>query len=252
MRYHMAYNYCVPLVDVPIINIKSQQLKDIVEECDRGSSTKKMIKTLMLGVFDYAVENDIVAKNYASFIDIEASDPTFDRVPFSPAEIQRLWDNADKDDCKIMLILLYSGMRVNELLKMPRDMCDIDNRIFHVLKAKTAAGIRDIPIHSAIYPIVCDFYKRNGSMLTTSSTGSKFAYNNFVTRNLQKMNNTLFETTHRFHDTRHTFITRAHEVRMDELCLKKICGHTAKDITSRVYTHISTEELAREIEKITY
>ena len=71
--YHMAYNYCTPLLDVPIINIKSQQLKDIVDACDHGSSTKKMIKALMCGVFDYAVENDIVAKNYASFIDIEAS-----------------------------------------------------------------------------------------------------------------------------------------------------------------------------------
>ena len=57
---------------------------------------------------------------------------------------------------------------------------------------------------------------------------------------------------HTPHDTRHTFITRARECGMDALILQRIVGHTSKTITEKVYTHISNDELLKEISKINY
>ena len=51
------------------------------------------------------------------------------------------------------------------------------------------------------------------------------------------------------HEVRHTFITRAKEAGVDEYCLKLIIGHNVNDVTERVYTHRTVENLRREIEK---
>ena len=41
---------------------------------------------------------------------------------------------------------------------------------------------------------------------------------------------------HNPHETRHTFISRAKEAKVDEYCLKLIVGHAIDDLTERVYT----------------
>ena len=55
--------------------------------------------------------------------------------------------------------------------------------------------------------------------------------------------------SHRPHDTRHTFITNAKEVEMDEYSLKLIVGYAIKDVTEKVYTHRKIEGLKKEIKK---
>ena len=56
--------------------------------------------------------------------------------------------------------------------------------------------------------------------------------------------------SHRPHETRHTFITKAKAVNMDEYILKLIVGHAITDITEKVYTHRTMEQLQSEITKI--
>src|SRR5207249_2520638 len=52
----------------------------------------------------------------------------------------------------LMRIAGLSGMRIEEVCSLRvRDLAD---GLFHVVDAKTAAGIRDVPIHSALAPIV--------------------------------------------------------------------------------------------------
>lgn len=55
---------------------------------------------------------------------------------------------------------------------------------------------------------------------------------------------------HKPHDTRHTFITKAKEVDMNEYILKMIVGHEIRDITEKVYTHRTLEDLKNEMKKI--
>ncbi len=55
---------------------------------------------------------------------------------------------------------------------------------------------------------------------------------------------------HKPHDTRHTFITKAKAVNMNEYILKLIVGHAIDDITEKTYTHRTIEDLHREIQKI--
>lgn len=56
--------------------------------------------------------------------------------------------------------------------------------------------------------------------------------------------------THKPHDTRHSFITLAKTAGVNEYILKLIVGHAVEDITEKIYTHRSIEDLHREIQKI--
>jgi integrase len=55
---------------------------------------------------------------------------------------------------------------------------------------------------------------------------------------------------HKPHDTRHTFITLGKEYNINEYILKLLVGHAIEDITEKVYTHRTLEQLKAEIEKI--
>lgn len=212
---------------------------------------KKNIKTILHSVFEYAMQNDFVNKDYSEFITIEQSDPIIDRNVFSNDEIKLLWNKSREWDVKILLILLYSGMRVNELLKNQKENCNLEERWIYVPEsiAKNSSSVRYVPIHDKILPILKDFYNRSSSNLITNKDNYNVTYHNFVSRNFKKINK-CFSNEHRFHDTRHTFISKAHEYKLDELTLKKIVGHSPDSITQKVYTHLTVKQMLEEINKI--
>ena len=248
--YEAAYKHCEPLKDMKIKDIKTDTLQQVIDACPHGSSTKDNMLIIMNAVFQYGIQNDIIHKNYASFVVIQQSEPVYERVPYSDHEIDVLWKNAHgRYDVQILLILLYTGMRVNELLQMPRDCCHLEERYLDIKKAKTKSGIRQVPIHDKIYDFIKTFYEKNGNTLIVNDNGKTVLYNNFVAREFKRMNKE-FNMNHRFHDTRHTFVSKAHKYRLDDYCLKRIVGHEVKGITQKIYTHVDVEELLKEINKI--
>lgn len=252
-----AYKYCAPIADIRIRDITIDMLDHVMESCTKSSSTKKAIKTVMSSVFQLALRKNLVLKDLSSQIKIENSEPTYERTVFSREEITILWENESKWQVRVLLVLLYTGMRVNEFLK--NDLCniDLDSKTIYVPKelAKNNSSIRTVPIHEKIYPIIKDFYdtavKYNKSKIAVNDNGTVITYNNFVSRELPKVN-ALTGTTHRFHDTRHTFVTRATELNLKEIVIQKIIGHIADNTMRKVYTHISPEEMSSEISKLYY
>ena len=123
---------------------------------------------------------------------------------------------------------------------------------------KTDAGRnRVVPIHSAIYDLVAaNYYKAvamNSEYLFNDKNGQQgthLTYDKYRGR-FEKINKR-FNMSHKPHDTRHTFISAAKYVDMNEYILKLLVGHEINDVTESVYTHRTIEELAAEIEKIKY
>ena len=246
-----ALKYCEPLYNISVRNIKTAALQDIIDSCPYGFDTKRNIKTIMRTVFQYALQNDLTNKDYSEFVEIEHTDPIIERKPYTKAEINALWKRSNEWDIAIILILLYSGMRVNELLKNTKDNVNLEERWIYIPKelAKNKSSIRYVPIHDRIYDLVKEFYDRASTSLITNPSGYKVSYNNYVARNLKRINEEM-HTDHKMHDTRHTFISRCHECKVDDLCTKKIVGHTPDSITQKVYTHITMEQMQTELSKL--
>ena len=247
--YTAAYNHCKEIHDRPLSTLKTAELQKVVDECPAGSNTKVNIKVVMSAIFEYGLQNDIVIKNYSTFIEIETSDPVIDRIVFTRNEIDMLWERLDNIAARIVLILLYTGMRVNELLQMPHSCCDLQERSFNIQKAKNKFSIRKVPIHKKIYDLVKEFYDKDGKNLIVNDGGFIVTYNNFATRDFIRLMKEIGRPEHHLHDTRHTFITVARN-HMDKLLLQKIVGHKPDDITDEVYTHIEFSGLLTAINKI--
>lgn len=249
--YSAAYKYCKDIKDTQIRDLKTMHLQEVIDRCQYGSNTKSNIKVVMCAIFEYAEINDIVSRNYAKYIEIEESEPTYQREVFTIEQIQKLWTL--KDDCyvKIVLILLYTGMRVNELLLMKRECCNLEKRYLDIIKAKNKSSIRKVPIPDAVFDFIEYFYAKDKELLITNDNGFSVPYNNFSSRQFKRLMKNI-NAEHKIHDTRHTFVSRAKECKLDDLCVKRIIGHTTKDITSKVYTHISQDTLLKEIQKLKY
>ena len=140
----------------------------------------------------------------------------------------------------MILILLYTGLRIGELLNLRRQ--DINRRSSYLIVryAKTKAGEgRIIPIHHRIMPLIEQIYRNTDEYLFTIS------YTTFRKhfRDIMKQLN----CKHTIHDTRHTFASLLDAVAPPN-ALRSLLGHKQGDITTRVYTHKTIRELRKTIE----
>lgn len=256
-----AYAYCNDLYDMRMKDIKVSHLEGTILNAQVGDSTKSRIKSLFNMMYKYAVAHDIVEKDYASVMFANGNpikrSRTKEVVPFSQEEIFLLWDNLDNIAFADMILIgIYSGWRPQELAILK--VADIDLEAGTMLGGlKTDAGKnRIVPIHPLIKPLIENRIKEATAMqsefLFNDANGQQGTYMTYdkYRKRFEKVMKYL-KLTHRPHETRHTFITKAKACNVDEYILKLIVGHAIDDITEKVYTHRTIDQLRAEMEKIT-
>lgn len=242
--YVNAYNYCEELWDIPFEQIKLKALQDIVNKADGKYATQKKIKGLLGLLYDYGIANDIVLKKYSDYIILGEKKEKTIKITFSEEEIDILWDNVNLIPfVDTVLILIYTGMRPSELLKMKREKVFLD-KDYMIGGSKTEAGInRIIPIHPRIKPLIEKWYYNSTSeYLIYNNVNKKICYQNYIGRNWANVVEAL-NLNHNPYDCRHTFATRMDDAGANKLCIKLIMGHQIKDVTDKVYTHKKIEQL---------
>lgn len=250
--YNSTYKkYFGSLDKLQIKDIKTSTLQDIVDECDKSSFVKSNIKSIMVKVFEYAMQNDLVEKDYSQYVKFKKDDVKVVRQVFDAEEVRMLFDKQGNYVFDFYLILLYTGMRPKELVNLTKDNVHICEQYINIDASKTKAGIRVVPIHKDIMPIIESYMSKQGKYLIHPSRSSKITYENFTKRDVPKINSYL-NTSHTTYDCRHTFVTHARECGLDFLCIQKIVGHKPTTITEQVYTHISLDELKNQMCKFNY
>lgn len=124
--YNAAYEVSSALHDMKFMDIKKMHMQDVVNSCEKGYGTLRKIKTLYNQLFKYAMENDIVSKDYSSFVDIGKNTSESTRVPFSKAEIKKLFSvESEIEFVDTILIMIYTSFRIGELLKIENSDVDL-------------------------------------------------------------------------------------------------------------------------------
>lgn len=255
-----AYNHCTALYNMRMRDIRVSHLEGTIINANVGDATKSRIKSLFNMMYKYALAHDIVEKDYASvmFANGNPIKPTKSKeiVPFSNEEISLLWKNVDiMPFVDMVLIGIYSGWRPQELATLKLNNIDLQNNTM-TGGLKTEAGKnRIVPIHSKIKALIEKRYTEAEALKSdflfndlTGQQGTTMTYDKYRKR-FQKIMDRL-HLEHRPHETRHTFATKAKLFGMDEYILKLIMGHAIADVTEKVYTHRTIEQLKEEIEKI--
>lgn len=243
--YTNAYNHCETIYDMKFKELKKVHLQKIIDDT-QAPSTKQSLNLLFKRLYRYAMQNDLTHKDYAEYLEVEKQKAKRPKQIFTDEEIKVLWQNKNDDVCEIILILIYTGFRITELLELKKENIFIDDK-YMIGGKKTVAGTdRIVPISDKILP----FMRRRISEkhLFQSKKGVKLLYDNFLKYHFKPLMDDL-GMDHTIHDTRHTFITLANNAKVDKLVLKRIVGHGSNDITDR-YTHTDIKVLLNEINKI--
>ena len=256
-----AYAYCNDLYDMRMKDIRVSHLEGAILNAKVGDSTKARMKSLFNMLYKYAVAHDIAEKDYASVMFANGNPIKRDRVkeviPFSQEEISLLWENLHNIAFADMILIgIYSGWRPQELAILKLTDIDLENGTMKGGLKTDAGKNRIVPIHPLIKPLIENRMQESSDLQSeylfndpNGQQGTYMTYDKYRKR-FEKVMKTL-KMKHRPHETRHTFITKAKACNMDEYVLKLIVGHAIEDITEKVYTHRTIEQLKTEMEKIT-
>jgi len=242
VTYNTAFNHCVELHDIPFVSIKSKNMQDILLSSGKLYPTRKKIRILFNQLFKFAMENDIVEKNYAVYLDIGKKEETDKKKPFTKNEIQTLFDNVTMYPfIETILIMIYAGLRIGELITIKTDNVNLEERVI-VGGIKTDAGKdRIIPISNHIFPFVEKRVLEGNEYLITRKDGKPYQYSNYRREHFDRVMESL-NMIHKPHECRHTFITMMKMADADIVALQRIVGHKKYE-TTLGYTHTDLDFL---------
>jgi integrase len=258
LGYNAAYALCSSIDKMVFADIRLIHLQMIVDTCGKNYPTLRKLKVLFNMLYDWGMKNDICAKDYSKYVDIiqykDRNPNTVSRNPFTKKEIDTLWKwSLNNTYISIVLMMIYSGVRIGELRDLKKEHVYLDERYFFIEKAKTSAGIRNVPIAKKVLPFFEYWMQQNTSCeyLITNQNGKHFTDKNFRDSYWKAIiEETGLNLAHKPHDTRHTCISMLATAKIDERIIKRIVGHAGKGITETVYTHLDMEELIKAIDTI--
>lgn len=157
--------------------------------------------------------------------------------------------NGKKDKLYGIILCLYSGLRIGELIALQWDDIDLTKGILTISKSchdgkdgliidepKTATSRRIIPLPKQLLPILRSVKKRSDSSSVVSANGSTVSVRSYQ-RSFELLLKKLKIPHKGFHSLRHTFATRALECGMDVKTLSEILGHKNPTVTLNRYAH---------------
>lgn len=245
--YVAAYKNLSALHDMIFSALRKRHIQAVIDSCPLSVQAKSHMKSVCSQMYRYAIDMEIVATNYASLVELPTKENSQLHKPFSGDELARLWENTEDTGAKIALILCYTGLRPTELAQIRTADVDLAKRYMKG-GIKTAAGKnRVIPIADKIMPLVESFYNPANEYLLN--------LNGEPIKNGQNLRQRIWDKSpllanHLPHDGRHTCATLLDNAEVPKKIQQLILGHSAQDITSKVYTHKTIEQLIEAINRI--
>lgn len=243
--YKSAYKYFSSLYYVEIAKIRTEHMQKCIDECPHGKRTKENMKALGTSLWRYAMQLDIVDRNYAEYIYIHKEDKA-EKVAFSKTQLDIMWENVDRvPNIKYVLVLCYTGMRLSEMLGAMTENYDPEEGYF-ITGVKTDAGKnRVITISPKIRPFFADFGQKKH--LFTDLSAKKFRSDIYY-QALQALDLDALDEKgdHIYtpHCCRHTFATLMKNVDAPATDKQKLIGHSKFEMTAH-YTHTDLGSLKK-------
>lgn len=255
--YRAAYNACSLIYEYTFRDIKTQDMQHVIDTCGKNAPTLKNIKILFNQLYKYAMKHDLCSKDYSKYVDItkhkDKNPNKLDRDIFTKENIDAFWQSSHDPYYQMLLILVYTGVRIQELLSLKKENVHLDEQYFDIVASKTESGIRKVPIASRILPFFKQWYaSSNSEYIFHTSEGKPFKYRNYYDSYFQPIMEQ-FNLTQTPHCCRHTFVSLLAEAQVSQTYNKLIVGHKgAMSINERVYTHIDMKELIKTVDSIYY
>jgi len=173
--YNRAYDVFESLHDRKFRELKTMDFQTVIDgHMGKKHSTVAKYKQLITQMSEWAIREELITNNFARYVKLPENIKV-EKDIFSEAEIEKLEKN-NSETAKIILMLIYTGMRIGELFSLP--LADY-HETYVIGGEKTEAGRnRIIPIR----PEGRGYFKyfadnAEGELLLSGYTGDKIAAN---------------------------------------------------------------------------
>lgn len=223
-----------------------------------GLSSKTKIQYLLAGstLWKWLMKNDPVWKEDFSgvanpFIDHEM--PTLrgkarveaKRLPFSSEDVVRIHAQARSEGLDVLADLIQiaaqTGLRIEEACQLrPEHVISVEGiACFDIVDSKTASGIRQVPIHLDLLPIIERLSQdTTDGFLIASSGGNKYGVrSDSLSKAFGRLKTSMgFSAKHVFHSLRMSAITRMLRAGVPGPTVANVVGHETGLVTFDVYS----------------
>ena len=249
--YKSAVKYYETIYFAKFADIKTEHLQKCVTECQKGRRNKENMKALGTLLYKYAIQKDLVEKDYAQFIYLGHSEQT-ERESFSLQEIEAISQAVGTIPyADYILVLIYTGFRINEFLSLKTEHYHMEEQ-YLIGGSKTKAGKnRIVTLSPKIQRIVSEiasqksegdflFSDKGGNKISDSVFREKFYYPALAAIGVSKLPP---------HSCRHTFATLMKNVDAPNVDKQKLIGHSSFEMTAH-YTHTNYQDLKKITDKL--
>lgn len=234
-----AFMNCSVLHNRPFSSLRYEDLQSVLDCCTLKHASQELILGLMHQMYAYAEIMELCDKDYSEHVKIKIPDDDEHGIPFTDDNLDFFWSNQENPTAEMLLIMCYSGFRINEYRNLE---VNLKNSYFRG-GSKTAAGKnRIVPIHPSIRHLVQKRILRDGKLLSVSANKFRSQMGEFLSINSIP--------AHTPHDCRHTFSRLCEKYGVRENDRKRMLGHAFQDITNDIYGHRELADLRKEVEKI--
>lgn len=269
--YKTAWNYLESIAGRRISELKTADYQRCIDDCAKsfGRSQCAKIKQLCSQLCKYAMQNDMIDKNYAEFIALPKEEKTEKRI-FTADERAKLWEHSNNKTIQIILFMIYTGFRIGEVFTLRKSGVNLkDNYIIGGIKTEAGKDrIVPLPAHiPEIKDFVIKWYAESTTELLLNDDVNNFRKRRFypalaeagiippptIIPTKKGRPTKKYDTDLTPHCCRHTFATLSADCGMQPEKLQKIIGHAKYETTADVYNHSGkdVQALIFEMSKLT-
>jgi integrase len=208
----------------------------------QATKTMRILSALM----NYAMADELIQSNPVQVLKLKRVDRSIKkRTNYLPAEKAReLLDRSALDDHPVTLavhLMIHTGLRKNEAMKLKwTDIEEVEGLRCLIIRDTKNSRPHYVPVTSEIQKILVRAENKTPFIFPSIQRKGECAIDERpAIKRLSKM----IQHDFRCHDLRRTFATRASEVGIDYLMVKRLLNHKSNDITSQYIQWDSKENL---------
>lgn len=265
--YKAAYKSIAELHRRPFRDIKAADFQRVIDcHATQGASRSKLekIRQLCSQLCKWAMQNDIIDKNYAAFVKLPKANTEKIKGVFTSEEISTLWAHSRDKRARFVLLMIYTGLRIGEVSAIKPENVHIDEG-YIIGGEKTEAGRdRVIPLPPNV-PEIARFVRDwlaapDGSPFGVPADSLRQYWFYPLLAELGMIDPPVYNPKTRKqeykkprltpHCCRHTFASRAAAAGMRPDDLQKIIGHADYATTADIYVHQNVDTLIAAMSRI--
>ncbi len=271
LHYQNLYEiYIEKYFDFEIKKMKKTEVNATLSKFLEGHSNSlaKTLKSLLNRSLNFAYENKMTRRQFA--ITLKISNNSEKKIEcltkIEQQKLEKFILNNKKQYSYGVLISLYTGLRLGELLALKWSDIDFKNRILKVTKStskimqnhkqieivglpKTNTSIREIPLTSGLIKILKELKTNTSEYVVSNKKGNCIDYRTYQ-YSFENLLKKLHIKHYGFHSLRHTFATRLLENNVDIKTISELLGHSSPTVTLNRYVHSNMDNKRKAMQKI--